>query len=275
MVKLDVCLEMVFCDRPYEERIGLIAQSGYDCVEFWFHDATFDGQTCDTQQPKDTRALAEACRQHGVSVNNLVVNAPDGGFGGAPVKAGDYNQYIERLHEVIEFAGKIGCRKAITCSGNIQQGLTREQMRANLEKAYSEAAVIAEKNNFILVLEPLNTHVDHPGYYLDSSAEAAEIVRMIDKPSFRLLYDIYHMQIMEGNILANIKRQMDVIGHFHSAGVPGRIELYKGELDYFQILRFIDEQGYQGAFGLEYSPSLADHGQSLREIKQYLSNGGK
>lgn len=271
MPKLDVCLEMVFCGRPCEERIGPIAREGYDCVEFWFHDATFDGRTCDAQHPKDPRAIAEACREHGVSVNNLVLNAPDGSFGGAPVNAGDRARYLERLDEVIEFGAKIGCRTAITCTGNLQPGLSRPQMRGNLEQALGAAAAAAEKNGFTLLLEPLNTLVDHVGYYLDSSAEGAEIVKAIGKPSLQLLYDVYHMQIMEGNIMANIGRHLDVIGHFHSAGVPGRHELDEGELNYPHLLAFLDRRGYTGRFGLEYSPALADHGQSLRRVRDHLA----
>src|SRR6185295_7328971 len=108
------------------------------------------------------------CRRYKISINNLVVNAPDGSFGGAPVKAGDRGQYLERLEEVIEFGAALGCRKAITCSGNVQPGLTRARMHANLENAFGQAAAIASKHGFTLLLEPLNTHMDHPGYYLDS-----------------------------------------------------------------------------------------------------------
>jgi hydroxypyruvate isomerase len=121
------------------------------------------------------------------------------------------------------------------------------------------------------VVEPLNVHVDHAGNYLDSSAEAADIVRKIDSPNFKLLYDVYHMQIMEGNIIANITKNIDIIGHFHSAGVPGRHELNIGELNYLNIVKQIDALGYKGKFGLEYSPSGADSSASLKSLKKYLS----
>jgi hydroxypyruvate isomerase len=140
-------------------------------------------------------------------------------------------------------------------------------MRANLEQALSRAASIAEKAGFTLLLEPLNTHVDHAGYYLDSSAEAAELVRGVASPNLKLLYDIYHMQIMEGNLISTIQRHLDIIGHFHAAGVPGRAELDGGEIDYPRILQFLARSGYRGGFGLEYSPALADHGQSLRAMR--------
>jgi len=112
--------------------------------------------------------------------------------------------------------------------------------------------------------------VDHPGYYLDSSIEGCEIVRSIGSPYLNLLYDVYHMQIMEGNIIANIRRNMDAIGHFHSAGVPGRHEHFGTELNYLVILQAIEQAGYTGFFGLEYAPELPDHHASLVRVREYL-----
>ena len=270
MIDIDVCLEAVFTGLPTEKRIEQIARAGYRSVEFWFHDATFNGKECSRKQPKNAATLAAACKRHGIKINNMVVNAPDGSFGGAPVWAADRSRYLERLDEVIEFATSVGCRKAITCSGNLQPGLSRARMRANLETALWTAAGIARKKGFTLLLEPLNTHVDHPGYYLDSSVEAAELVRAIDSPNLRLLYDVYHMQIMEGNVIANIEKNLDIIGHFHSAGVPGRGEHFDCELNYPYILKRIAAKGYRGRFGLEYFPKLKDHLASLRKVRAYL-----
>lgn len=269
-MKLDVCLEMVFTNLPYEERISKIAACGYDCIEFWFHDCTFNGTDC-SGGAKEADILKKACLAAGVTINNVVVNAPDGGIGGAPVCTDDLSKYLARVEEVIAFAKSCGCRKGITCTGNLQPGLSRNQMRRNLEKALTEATAIAEKNDFVLLLECLNTRTDHFNYFLDSSSEGAAIVRAINSPNLRLLYDVYHMQIMEGSVIANIEENLDVIGHFHSAGVPGRHELMSGELNYPEILRHIEEGGYTGTFGLEYSPAWADHAESLRATHQYLS----
>jgi hydroxypyruvate isomerase len=144
-------------------------------------------------------------------------------------------------------------------------------MRKNLEGALAEALPMAERADVTLLLEPLNTRVDHPGYYLDSSAEAMEIVRSLNNRHLKVLYDIYHMQIMEGNILATIEANISWIGHFHAAGVPGRGELFGCELDYPSIVAKIDSLGYDGAFGLEYFPKWADHGESLRKTLEHLA----
>ncbi len=270
MPKVDVCIEMVFTELPYEQRIAEIAKCGFKTVEFWFHDATFDGAGCDTGT-KDARVLKQVCGDSGASINNMVVNAPDGSFGGSPVDSGDFAKYIDRLHEVIAFSKAAGIGMAITCSGNLVPGLARPQMRANLEKAWAEAARIAEKESYTLVVEPLNTYVNHPGYYLDSSSEAAEVVRSINSPNFKLLYDVYHMQIMEGNVIANIEKNIDIIGHFHAACVPGRNELMNGELNYRAIIKKINDLGYTGAFGLEYSPTMPS-AQSLKSTRDFLGD---
>jgi hydroxypyruvate isomerase len=266
---IDVCLEAVFDDQPVEQRIALVAQAGYTHAEFWFHDATAYRDAFRTEL-KDAAAIRQACAAAGVTINNIVVNAWDGSLGGSPTRAEDLSRYLERVEEVIAYAQSIDCHKAITCAGLLQPELPRERQRANLEQAYGLAAETAARHDFILLVEPLNLHVDHPGYYLGSSQEGADIVRAINMPSLRLLYDVYHMQIMEGNLLSNITRHIDIIGHFHSAGVPGRHELFDGEIHYPAVVRTIRDLGYQGCFGLEYFPAMADHHRSLQQTLEYL-----
>ncbi len=270
MIKISVCLETVFTDLPVSERIAAIAQAGFSDVEFWHPEGTFDGRAVRFDLPKDAAELKQSCRDYGVAINDFAMHAWDGSIGGSPVKAADRAKYLEQIARMIRFGKSIGCAKGITLSGVVDPALSRTQMRGNLERALGEAAEMAEKAEFTLLLEPLNTLVDHPGYYLDSSAEAAAIVRGLGKPRLKLLYDVYHMQVMEGNVLATIEKNIDVIGHFHSAGVPGRAELFDCELDYATIVKRIDALGYQGCFGLEYFPRMADHRQSLETIRRCL-----
>jgi hydroxypyruvate isomerase len=272
MVNISVCLETVFTDMPVGERIGAIAAAGYQHVEFWHPEGTFDGKTVRFDLAKDAVELKEACRKHGVAINDFAMHAWDGSIGGSPVRAGDRAKYLEQMARMIEFGKSIGCPKGITLSGVVDPSLSRKQMRENLEKAFGEATAMAAKAEFTLLVEPLNTLVDHPGYYLDSSKEAAEIVRGIGSPYLKLLYDVYHMQIMEGNIIATIEKNIDIIGHFHSAGVPGRAELFDTELNYPAIIKRIDSLGYKECFGLEYFPRMKNCCDSLKSIRQYLTN---
>lgn len=270
MVKLSVCLETVFTDLPAAERIGRIAEAGFDCVEFWHPESTFDGQGLRFDQPKDPAALSDACRKAGVRINDFALHAWDGSIGGSPVRAEDRETYLAQVGRMIAFARQIGCTRGITLSGTVAEGLSRSEMRANLERALAEAARLADQADFTLLLEPLNTLVDHPGYYLDSFREAVQMVRAVGSPRLKLLYDVYHMQIMEGKVIATIEEHVGLIGHFHSAGVPGRAELFGGELNYPAILARIDALGYDGCFGLEYFPRMADHRASLAAIREYL-----
>lgn len=271
MVTLGVCLEPIYPALPVDQRIARIAEAGFRCVEFWHPEGTFDGKDIRVDQPKDAAALREACRRHGVALNDFAMHAWDGGIGGSPVKAEDRHRYVDQMRAMIAFAETAGCRKGITLSGTVDPSLSRAAMRTNLEAALAEVLPLAERANFVLLLEPLNTLVDHAGYYLDSSAEGFEIVRALNHPHLKILFDIYHMQIMEGNILATIEKHLEWIGHFHAAGVPGRAELFDCELNYRHILATIDSLGYEGGFGLEYFPKLADHGESLRRNLEYLT----
>ena len=133
--------------------------------------------------------------------------------------------------------------------------------------ALEQAKPILEEYGVTIMLEPLNTYVNHPGYYLWSSKEGFDIVREVNHPLVKIIYDIYHQQIMEGNIIPSIRDNLDCIAHLHSAGHPGRNELQFGENDYKVIFSAIDKAGYKGACGLEYRP-LLDPIESLKIAKQ-------
>lgn len=272
MVTLAVCLEPIHPTLPVDERITKIAEAGFRAVEFWHPEGTFDGKTIRMDLPKDAMAMRKACERAGVALNDFAMHAWDGSIGGSPVKAEDRGRYVEQIRKMIAFAQAAGCRKGITLSGTIDPSLSRAAMRKNLENALAEVVPIAEKAGFTLLLEPLNTLVDHGGYYLDSSAEGFEIVRAIGSRHLKILFDVYHMQIMDGNILATIEKNIEWIGHFHAAGVPGRGEVFDCELNYPHILATIDSLGYDGCFGLEYFPKLTDHDESLRKTLEYLSH---
>jgi hydroxypyruvate isomerase len=256
MIKMDVCFETMFTDLPYEQRILRIGKLGFKGIEFWHPEGTWDGTAINAGFPKDAAVMKQACAEAGLEVRGFVLNAWDGSYGGSPSRAEDRGRFIEQVHRTIDFAGRLGCPQAIVMTGLVQPGQSRTCMRGNIEKAFGEALAVAEKARFTLLVEPLNTLVDHAGFYLDSVAEAAELVRLYGSPRMRLLYDVYHMQIMGGNVVDTIRRNIDILGHIHVAGVPGRAEPDECELDFGFILRKADELGYRGWCGLEYFPRL-------------------
>jgi hydroxypyruvate isomerase len=143
--------------------------------------------------------------------------------------------------------------------------LGHAEQRASIVRGLKALAPIAERQGITLLLEPLNIRVDHPGYFLDSSREGFAIIQEVGSPRIRLLYDIYHLEVMQRNSTDVLLAHLPLVGHIHIADVPGRHEPGTGELDFFRILEAVGERGYAGAVGFEFSPS-AGSGEALDRI---------
>jgi hydroxypyruvate isomerase len=268
MLKIDLCIEPFFLGTDTSEKIKKVKKLGFEAVEFWFWDHEFTGNNLIPCR-KNIREISSVCKDLNITITDLVVNSPDGLIGGFLTKPEDKDKYLERLKETIDIANILNCKKLITCTGNEITGKTFQQQFDNVVHTLSKAVEIVNKEGIILILEPLNSHVDHPKYFLTSSRTGFEIVKMVNNPGLKLLYDVYHMQIMEGNLIASIKENISLIGHFHSANVPGRNELYLGEINYAPIMNVINDSGYEGYFGLEYWPT-AQEDISLSKTLEYL-----
>jgi hydroxypyruvate isomerase len=269
MAKIGVCIEIFFGDQPYAERIRRTAELGFRTYEFWFHDKSFDGKSL-TPGMKDFDMLAELNAKHGMSVNDFVFNHPDGGIVASLIEKKDRAKLKEGLARIIPLAKKVGCTRLISGSGNRVPGLSREEAMTNMTAALSELAPLCAKEGITLIVEPFNTRVDHPDYFLDDPHMCVEVLKNVGSPNVKMLYDIYHMQIMDGNVVAFVRKNIRFIGHFHVAGVPGRHEPDSCELNYPFILREIDALGYTGTVGLEYWPTV-DHAESLKRTLRYLA----
>ncbi|NLA85570.1 MAG: TIM barrel protein [Clostridiales bacterium] len=180
-------------------------------------------------------------------------------------------KWLDGLEESCRAANIAGVKHLITQVGN-DTGEDRRYQHDSIMAALKAARPILEDTGVTIMIEPLNTLVNHPGYYLYTSVEAFEIIREVDHPLVKVVYDIYHQQVMEGNIIPNITNNLDCIAHMHAAGHPGRIELQFGENDYKNIFAAIDKAGYKGAVGLEYRPTLGGV-ESLRKFREiYMSD---
>ena len=126
--------------------------------------------------------------------------------------------------------------------------IDKKMSQADMRKA----AEIVEKENMNLVIEPLNLLVNHPGYHLSTSEDSFDVIDKIGSDNVKILFDIYHQQITEGNLIQNITENINKIGHFHAAGNPGRNEITKGEIAYRHVFEAIDKLGYDRYIGLEY-----------------------
>ncbi len=259
-MKLGLCIEIMFRDLPFAERIAKAAELGFRDLEMWFVDGTYKGS------PED---LAKLAADHGVRIATTVIGSPDGKRGGGLVDPTCRESWLERTRMTLAFNAAAGIGATIVCTGNVEEGMTNEQMSASVIEGLQATAELAEQAGVTLLLEALNTTYDHAGYFLSSSDVGAELCRQVGSPRMRLLYDCYHMQIMEGDLLEHIRRNIDVIGHFHAAGVPGRHELDRGEINYPYLIEQIGSLGFDGIFALEYKPSIGDE-ESLRGTLEYL-----
>lgn len=269
MAKIGVCIEIFFGEQPYAERIRKASELGFKAYEFWFHDKAFDGKAL-APGNKDFDALAELNAKYGMIATDFVFNHPDGGIVASLIDTKDRPKLKEGLTQVIPLAKKIGCTRLISGSGNRVRGLEAEAAIDNMTGALAELAPICLREGITLIVEPFNTRVDHPDYFLDDPEICVEVLQRVNSPNVKMLYDIYYMQIMDGNVTAFIRENIRQIGHFHIAGVPGRHEPDSGELHYPFILREIDRLGYSGYCGLEYWPTVGDD-ESLKRTLKYLS----
>lgn len=162
-------------------------------------------------------------------------------------------------------AAAAGLKSVICFSGNAN-GLSAEQGIENCAKGLAPIMKIAEQHNILVQMELLNSKVDHKDYQCDHTAWGVKLAEKLGSPNFKLLYDIYHMQIMEGDVIATIRKHHKYIGHYHTGGVPGRNEIDDTqELYYPAIMRAIVETGYTGFVGQEFIPKRPDKLASLKQ----------
>ncbi|MBI4551349.1 MAG: TIM barrel protein [Candidatus Latescibacteria bacterium] len=235
MPQIAICIEMFYTDLPVLDRIARVAAAGAPGIDMW------------GWENKDIKAINTLAKQLGVRVTSF------GGGGWRPplVDPASKGVFLDGLAKAIDAAHYLDCPCLIVMSGDELPGVDREQQHRSVVDALKAAARVAEKAKITLVLEPLNTIVDHKGYYLDHAAEGFQMIDEVGSEAVKLLYDVYHMQIMDGTLIQTISENIEKIGHFHAADAPGRYEPGTGELNYANIANAIDDLGYTGYFGLE------------------------
>jgi hydroxypyruvate isomerase len=235
-LKPSVCIDAVLGDLPAAEAIGIVRESGMEAFEFW---GWWDRDLAAIEAARDEHSMKiSACCTRFISLVDPSTRAA----------------YLLGLEESIAAAKRLGCRTLISQVGDVRSGASRQSQHDCLVDGLREAAPLLESADITLVIEPLNELVDHPGYYLVRSDEAFEIIDQVASDRVKVVYDIYHQQISEGQLIANITANIDKIAHFHAAGNPGRHELTRGELDYRSIFAAIADTDYNGYVGLEYWP---------------------
>jgi len=236
MIKLSPYLGLLFGEFPERtEQIAAVGEAGLPACEF---------PHC---SPQDVDAIIAAKEQAGVAIAAFAIAAEQG-----ILDVSLAEEFVRCTQEAVEVAHRLEVKVLICGPGEEDTSRPRSEQHAAVVACLQAAAPVAEAAGITLALEPVNVIVDHPGQYLSESAEAFEILDEVGSPNVKLLYDIYHQQVTEGNLIATITSHIDQIAHFHLADVPGRHEPGTGEINWENVLGAIDEAGYEGYVGLEY-----------------------
>ncbi len=193
------------------------------------------------------------------------------GFRTGMCNPADHEKCLKILRERIDLAAEQGYQRVITFTGMLPDKMPRDEAFKNCVAGFKEIVGHAEKKKVTLCIEHLNTRDDthpmkgHPGYFGDDVDEVVEIIKQVGSPRLKLLFDVYHVQIMNGDVIKRIRQYHEYIGHYHTAGVPGRGELDDTqEINYPAVMRAILETGYEGYVAQEFIPTWEDKLAALR-----------
>lgn len=254
-MKISVRTDYLFQNHSLEDQIQLASDAGADAVEF--------GEMLDYDCNK-AAAVAARC-----GIPFLAC----GFYDMWNCRLGDDFRHIEKnLLKTIGCAETLGCKFLLGLSGDAS-ARGEEQKRQFVENM-KPVAELLEKHGLVALIEPHNTILPNPvydfsHYFINTNQLGNEVIARIGSPSVQLLFDVYHEQIMTGNLFATIQRSLNTIAHYHFSGIPGRDEPMHGEVQYQNLAAEIRRLGYDGYFGLEYFPTY-DAMQSLRDTIAYL-----
>ncbi len=256
-MKPAICIEMLYCEFGLEEKMKAISQAGFPYLEFW------------SWKDKELPLLKALCQDYKIKVVNF-----SGHRQGSLIAGHTHLKVLSDLKEAIIVAKELGCHYLMLLTDQLGS-------EGTVENSYDELSSVEKYHNIIsclkktiglipdsitLVLEVLNTKIDHPGYYLDDIDEAIKIVRDINHPRLKILADLYHLGMMGFDLKQIIEKYLPEIGYFHIADIPGRHEPGTGNVDWYSVLQLLKERNYQGFIGFEYSPAQ-DSTESLIKIK--------
>uniref|UniRef100_F6YYI5 Putative hydroxypyruvate isomerase n=1 Tax=Monodelphis domestica TaxID=13616 RepID=F6YYI5_MONDO len=224
--------------------------------------------------------LAAAARAAGLQL--VLLNTPPGsadlgelGLGAVP---GRQDAFREGLELAVAYARELGCPQVHLMAGRVPQGAERAAVAKDMDAVFVEnlrhAADVLARENLVGLLEPINTRLTDPRYFLDTPEQAATILRRVDRPNLRLQLDVFHWQIMGGNLTANIRTFLPLVGHVQVAQVPDRGEPDSlGEINFPYLFQLLEELGYVGFVGCEYRPR-GDTQEGLSWLRAYWESRG-
>jgi len=257
MYCLSVCADTMFLGLPFIERVRKIAASGL-LVEFW----NWGG--------RDVDALAND--------PNIRISAFTGYTRGSMLHPDGVDDFLSGIRDSLAVARQLRCKSLFLSPGELDsRGQVAHKIAAHpatrwitAYKTLCKIAELAETEDVVYNLEHLNTKVDHPGFAFSRVEDALSLLEEVGSPRIKLLLDIYHLQVEEGNLISVIAQCRQYIGHVHIADVPGRHEPGTGEIDYHRIAKVFREIDYNGVIGLEAYPESSDE-EALRRFREVFA----
>ncbi len=238
-MKFSINLDFVYENQDYIAAIREVKDIGFQNIEICF------------MQGKSLEKLVEVQKETGIGVQLMLSYFVD------LANPDQEDEFIRQMRIKIKEAKALDCDRIIVAVGDNVPGISHEDQLANIEKGCMDMLPLFEEADMTMLIEPINVKVDHPTTCLWSSKESFDMVRRINSPRVKILYDIYHMEVMEGDCTRTIIENMDIIDHLHCAGNPGRHEPYIGEINYPEIIRLVKEAGFDGNVGIEYAPTVS------------------
>ncbi len=263
MPKFSANLTMLFNEVDFLDRFERASRAGFEGVEYMF------------PYEWGKEELAQELNKHGLE--QVLFNLPPGnwnagerGIACLPGREGDFQEGVKLA---IRYAKALRCHRLNCFAGIPPSGVPLDKVRQTLVANLRFAATALNKEGIRLLVEALNAQ-DMPGFYLSHTQDVLQLIDEVNHPNLFLQYDIYHMQIMEGNLTRNILNNLAKIGHIQFGDNPGRHEPGTGEINFPNLFRFIDEAGYDGWIGCEYKPAgITEDG--LAWFKPYLEERGE
>jgi len=235
-MQYSLCIDSIYPKENLEEKLTRIKQAGFKFIEFW------------DWRDKDFELIINS----GLKVTNFSGNRV------SSLTLDSKEKVIQEVNASIGVAKKLKCKRIMLLSDVLENdgsvkinSISSEKKFLRLYDNLKALVEIAKKEDIVLVIEPLNTFKDHKNYYLDNFQKTLELIQSINSEHLKILYDIYHMQIMEGNILDTLQKYHQFIGYIHIANVPYRCEPWIGELDFKFILKELSKV-YSGFVGFEF-----------------------
>jgi hydroxypyruvate isomerase len=251
-----VNVEMTWGNLPFLDRLRKVKESGFSHYEFW------------PWRNKDINAIIALNQELGLTAVQFSAS-PVKGFGHGitnpdPARLAEFE---EEIRSAVPVAKKLGVKKICVVAGEETKGYSREEQTQAVIAALKAGAKIVEPEGITIILEPLNILVDHPRQLIVRSEHAALVLKLVGSPNVKMLFDIYHQQISEGNITGNIRKYHDLIGYYQLADHPGRHEPTTGEINYPFVLSTIERTGYSDPIGMEMSPK-SDPMDAFKAVRQ-------